>query len=118
MTALVASLGFVPMALETGTAAGAKAARYCRDHSLISATVLTLVVLLTLYTHASPAIGRNLASTRIMGTDQQALLWASSRANARLPKTRGVSDAQPERQLEGSYFSFVGAVPLHGQSCL
>jgi len=52
MTALVASLGFVPMALATGT--GAEVQRPIATvviGGLISATLLTLVVLPALYTY-------------------------------------------------------------------
>ena len=50
MTALVASLGFVPMAVATG--AGAEVQRPlgdCRDRRIISSTILTLLVLPALY---------------------------------------------------------------------
>ncbi|MBE7247636.1 MAG: efflux RND transporter permease subunit, partial [Actinomycetospora chiangmaiensis] len=60
MTALVASLGFVPMALATGT--GAEVQRPLATvviGGLISATLLTLVVLPALYARfgrAGPAV--------------------------------------------------------------
>jgi cobalt-zinc-cadmium resistance protein CzcA len=63
MTALVASLGFVPMALATGT--GAEVQRPLATvviGGLISATLLTLVVLPALYARfgrAEPAAGRD-----------------------------------------------------------
>jgi cobalt-zinc-cadmium resistance protein CzcA len=50
MTALVASLGFVPMALNTGT--GAEVQRPLATvviGGIISSTILTLVILPTLY---------------------------------------------------------------------
>ena len=59
MTALVASLGFVPMALATGT--GAEVQRPLATvviGGLISATLLTLVVLPALYTRFGSAAER------------------------------------------------------------
>jgi cobalt-zinc-cadmium resistance protein CzcA len=59
MTALVASLGFVPMALATGTGAEVqKPLATVVIGGLISATLLTLLVLPALYAHfATPKIG-------------------------------------------------------------
>jgi cobalt-zinc-cadmium resistance protein CzcA len=63
MTALVASLGFVPMALSVG--AGAEVQRPLATvviGGIVSSTILTLIVLPALYrlahTRASPAAGR------------------------------------------------------------
>jgi cobalt-zinc-cadmium resistance protein CzcA len=56
MTALVASLGFVPMALATGTGAEVqKPIATVVIGGLISATLLTLVVLPALYVRFGPA---------------------------------------------------------------
>ena len=56
MTALVASLGFVPMALATGTGAEVqKPLATVVIGGLISATLLTLLVLPALYTRFSVA---------------------------------------------------------------
>jgi cobalt-zinc-cadmium resistance protein CzcA len=60
MTALVASLGFVPMALATGT--GAEVQRPIATvviGGLISATLLTLVVLPALYTYFGDKLRAN-----------------------------------------------------------
>jgi cobalt-zinc-cadmium resistance protein CzcA len=55
MTALVASLGFVPMALATGTGAEVqKPLATVVIGGLMSATLLTLLVLPALYAHFSP----------------------------------------------------------------
>ncbi len=67
MTALVAALGFVPMALATGT--GAEVQRPLATvviGGIISSTLLTLVVLPTLYalTHKKRGSGKGAAATR------------------------------------------------------
>jgi cobalt-zinc-cadmium resistance protein CzcA len=64
MTALVASLGFVPMALATGTGAEVqKPLATVVIGGLLTATLLTLLVLPALYARfASRAAGRRLSS--------------------------------------------------------
>jgi heavy metal efflux system protein len=60
MTALVASLGFVPMALATGT--GAEVQRPLATviiGGLLTATVLTLLVLPALYAYFAPRRSRS-----------------------------------------------------------
>lgn len=55
MTALVASLGFVPMALATGTGAEVqKPLATVVIGGLINSTLLTLILLPALYTISSP----------------------------------------------------------------
>jgi hypothetical protein len=55
--ALVASLGFVPMAVSTSRGWNAASTRDYRGRGLISATVLTLYVLPLLYGRLAPKIG-------------------------------------------------------------
>ena len=70
MTALVASLGFVPMALATGTGAEVqKPLATVVIGGLLSATLLTLLVLPALYSYFSP-----IRSQAGSGRDQKALI--------------------------------------------
>ena len=69
MTALVASLGFVPMALATGTGAEVqKPLATVVIGGLISATLLTLLVLPALYARwgAREAVGSNASTQTIL----------------------------------------------------
>ena len=74
MTALVASLGFVPMAIATGSGAEVqKPLATVVIGGLISATLLTLFVLPTLYARYGRRLGseqnENEAQPRIVGED-------------------------------------------------
>jgi cobalt-zinc-cadmium resistance protein CzcA len=63
MTALVASLGFVPMALATGTGAEVqKPLATVVIGGLLSATLLTLLVLPALYSYFAPARSQTMSS--------------------------------------------------------
>jgi cobalt-zinc-cadmium resistance protein CzcA len=65
MTALVASVGFIPMAVSTG--AGAEVQRPLATveiGGLMSATLLTLLVLPTLYTWLEEWAGRRISEPR------------------------------------------------------
>jgi cobalt-zinc-cadmium resistance protein CzcA len=69
MTALVASLGFVPMALATGTGAEVqKPLATVVIGGLISATLLTLLVLPALYARFSPRKARHVKGPEAMGS--------------------------------------------------
>jgi cobalt-zinc-cadmium resistance protein CzcA len=71
MTALVASLGFVPMALATGTGAEVqKPLATVVIGGLITATLLTLLVLPALYSYFAPPI----RSQAVSGRDQKAFI--------------------------------------------
>ena len=95
MTALVASLGFVPMALATGT--GAEIQRPLATvviGGLISATLLTLVVLPGLYARFGRPPGGGPASRPV--------LVEPSRSLGREPNAkRSATDKQQRRPIEG-----------------
>jgi cobalt-zinc-cadmium resistance protein CzcA len=95
MTALVASLGFVPMALATGT--GAEIQRPLATvviGGLISATLLTLVVLPGLYARFGRPPGGGPASRPV--------LVERSRSLGREPNAkRSATDKQQRRPIEG-----------------
>jgi heavy metal efflux system protein len=79
MTALVASLGFVPMAIATGTGAEVqKPLATVVIGGLITATLLTLMVLPALYASFSgrnvsrlPEVPRQAGEARVMGRPEQ-----------------------------------------------